>query len=69
MEHGRVELGCEQGLDAFTGWLFDEHEQIDIRRGPWLNERARGACPTLPFYCGEQCPGICFALGSEKPST
>ena len=37
MDHGRVELRCEQGLDAFTGGLLDEHEQIDIRRGPWLN--------------------------------
>jgi hypothetical protein len=53
MDHGRIELGREQGLDAFTGGLLDEHEQIDVRRGPWFNERTLGACPTLPFYCGE----------------
>ncbi len=53
MDQGRVELGREQGLDAFTGGMLDEHEQIDVRRGPWFNERTLGACPTLPFYCGE----------------
>src|SRR6266850_6496175 len=47
MDHGRVELGREQGLDAFTGGLLDEHEQINVRRGPWLDESALGACPTL----------------------
>jgi len=56
-------------LDAFTGGLLDEYEQVDVRRGPWFDERTLGACPTLPFYCGEQCTGICFVLSPEKPST
>jgi hypothetical protein len=45
MNHGRVELRREQGLNAFSGGLLEEHEQIDIRRGPWLNERTVGPTP------------------------
>jgi hypothetical protein len=33
-------------LNAFTGGLLDEHEQVDIRRGPWFDERTVGPAPS-----------------------
>ncbi len=45
MDQGRVEQGREQGLNAFTGGLLDEYEQINVRRGPWLDERTVGPAP------------------------